>query len=224
MAIVKSSVFDKARGSFGNVTLVDYGEGESIMKAKSDNPHNPRTAAQQAQRSIFGLIILMGKVILGFLQQNYRSLKPRWTAWNAFCSQSLKVARAQGLTTLHAIATKVDITNGSLFKVALAVGVVEGAPSEQDAEVNITWDFDGQAANQNSADDMVMLTFNVDTETYSEKVTGTRRVDGAVTVNIAQPATGTNYFAVFFRSPIDGSVSTEKVFASWTAGQAPSGV
>lgn len=78
MAIVQSIAVGKARGSAGNVTFSTV-KGRVIMKEKPVFVANPKTEAQQAQRSALARTLKIWQKI-GFLA------KDGWTRLNAYAS------------------------------------------------------------------------------------------------------------------------------------------
>jgi hypothetical protein len=134
-AVVKNYVFGMSKGSsywstatgkIGN-TVVSIVRGQRIEKAYQPNVENPRTAAQQAQRSKFACAVrFYQQAVSNLFKFAFEDRKQTESDYNAFCRHNitrsgyLKKQQLEG--TFPAIGLNYVLTTGSLGSVVLSSG------------------------------------------------------------------------------------------------------
>lgn len=132
--LVRSSIFNKARNSFGNTTAVNYVDNQIIIKSKISNPTNPNTPAQRLRRTIFRALQELASTALPLIQEYFAPTANNRSPYSSMMRAAL--LNYQGATSfdLNDFATiePAPITNGSLQPALVdltQLQITVGAPS-----------------------------------------------------------------------------------------------
>lgn len=178
MARVSNPLIGKSRNKIGGVVFSTW-KGINTLREKPATVANPRTPAQQAQRSAFTQMVAMGRAILGAIQIAFRQRAVQMSEFNAFMRLNLDEA----FTVAGAVATfdasRLLAASGTLVPIA---------DFQKDAltgrALDLLWDDNSGSSGANNSDLLYVTVVSADGLNIVNLATGAARDTGAGSVAI----------------------------------------
>lgn len=210
MAIAKSVVFDKMKGSMGNVTIVRYHSNQVIVKSKISDPRYPNTPGQQLQKSYFTLTVDMAKMLKLHIREAFETNVLGRSNYNEFVSVNTRIARDKAVKNIEDLTKNAQYTKGDLYVVPFVPSFSGQTDNGDDTtSLPVSWTYDPDASNQEGTDKLWVLLFNPSTQSYTLIDTGLTRINVLSSVVLPWPNEDKAYGTLFFRSQLNGFVSSE---------------
>lgn len=204
----RSAIFNFNIGSIGNMTAVPWPDGSTVFKAKIENPTNPNTLAQQAQRSKFKDLQTVAGTVRTFLREAFDKIKVTHSAYNSWMASALETAGGLATYSLLECLKLVLWTRGSLYKTVfsqVSAGVYDAVT--QDLELDISWLFDSSSQNQDGNDKLCILIYEVQSRNFRSIVTAKTRAGGGAQ-EIVKATAGEDCIVTFYFKNENGTEQT----------------
>ena len=91
MTIVQNTLIGKSKQSIGNATFTTW-KGRNVLKSKPVSVANPKTDSQLMRRSALIQTVELYRKVSGVINAGFNELATTISAYNAFCSYTLKNA------------------------------------------------------------------------------------------------------------------------------------
>lgn len=158
MAIAKSVVFDKMKGSMGNITTASYVDNQVIVRSKATDVFNPNTPKQQAHRKRFSSSVSVAKLIMTSLRSFYTPKKNTHSPFNSFMQDAMNLIKAQNGVTIADVMPDLQVTRGVVPGPQLGNVTVSAHDAGTGlATVDIAWAYDAAEAGATGNDQFTLL-------------------------------------------------------------------
>lgn len=200
---------DKAKGSAGNVTFANW-KGIDYFKQKAESVSNPKTDAQQTQRTRMTLIVAFFRVFAATLNTGFREMAVKMSAYNAFAKYNVMTA----VTITTPTTGEIDIPNLQIAKGSLGATPMDSAViSAGGVTLTLDWEPTVQMTSQSVTDGLWVLLYNRDLVTWQmENAGANERGDGTLVLPLTTGVALGNTFDVFtfFYSKVTNKVSDSR--------------
>jgi len=205
--LVRSSIFNKGRKSFGNTTAVQWVDNQQIIKSKISDPTNPNTPRQQLRRGIFASLQRFGGTLLPFLHENFASTAANRSPYSSFMRAALLAY--QGATEYDPQnfddVEPVQFTNGPLQPLLYGlddITIEVGSTSGPFVQLDITFNFspDHWWPNADYNDEIFMFVCNPDGNFYNVSASLGTRDAGSVNHMMMVLTNQRSFIGIFARN------------------------
>lgn len=206
-----SAIFNELSGTLGNTVASPGPGGITYLRAKPLEVNQPNSPAQQKQKTRFSLVQSLAAIMLVFIRSSFKKLKPTHSEYNSFMSINTKALSDWDDTSSTDPYTLMATTRGSLAQSNATMSAAN--PPVLDTGVltfDYLSDYDENDENLNPEDELMFVCVAPESGAIRTGACGVQRseVNAEVNINVFQGVT--SYVAIYFRSPLDGSVSSSK--------------
>jgi hypothetical protein len=206
MGKISQGILGGLSGKVGNIIGGSW-KGIDYIRIKPSSVANPRTEGQVNQRNKFTVTLEFLQAVKPFINQGYKSLAVKKTAFNAAMSYILNNAVTGIAPDFFIEYSEALVSRGSLS------GVLNGTfDLSVPGEVTFGWGDNSAEGNANTTDKVMLLVYNPSMKDSISVVGGSLRTDTSQTVTIPNTYAGetVELFMAFMNA--DGIVSSNSTY------------
>ncbi len=199
MGKINRGILGGFSGKVGNVVGGNW-KGIDYMRIKAANVANPRTEAQESQRTKFLMVMRFLSPLKDFLKLGFKQYAIKMTEFNNAMSYNLKNAISGTYPDFTLEYANLLVTRGDL------TGAFNGSVSSETAgEVAFSWDDNSGSGSARATDKAILLIYNADKEEVLYDTEGPSRDAAAATLTVPADFSGDTLHAYLSFSKEDES-------------------
>lgn len=204
MSVVQNTLIGRARNKIGG-TVFSTWKGKNVLKSKPLTVANPKTNAQQAQRSKMTQLVNYFRFALSLIRYSFIEVSAGSTEWASFMKYNLKNAFTVSGATATLDPEALIFARGTLVNPSDMA-----AASLTTAGCNITWTDDSGAPGTSDSDVLLCCAVMADGEARFAGGTATR-ADEAFVFTFASALPSTSYEVYAWWVNISGRKASDSV-------------
>lgn len=215
LSIVQNTLIGKSKQSIGNATFTTW-KGRNVLKSKPVSVANPQTDAQVMRRSALTQAVALYRKVSGVINAGFNELATTISAYNAFCSYTLKNAFDYSAPPVASfVIDDALISKGSIAQQLL--DSVAGSAASND--IVVTWDASTLQPGQSVNDKLLAVVINNTSDVTQGYVTSVARSAETATLSFSDGLTladDCDVLVGFISS--DGNKSSDSVYTNIAVG------
>lgn len=206
----KNQLLTGMKGSFENLTVTKYHDGDSIVKGKITEMTNPNTTEQQFTRTRFKAVVAAARSAYLPPRGLFIRNKPLIVLWNGMVSRGMELALQTDPYVDTDFRRDFDFWAGSNYPVAPTIDVPNIDSSDpQVTNVPVLWSFNASNPSEVGTDLIYAFFINSIEDSAGIIDTNNSRADESAAFDIPRPNQGTNFFKIYAVSIATGETSSQ---------------